>query len=102
MAFHKAEALGKAPKKISAAGPAPDLEEAFDVSNSLLVSVYDIDAQYKAGQVDDDVPEAEEEKEEVDDDPEHDSLIKPSKPKGKPGIKGKGTIATKGRGVRKS
>ncbi|KAI0709836.1 DNA replication factor C, large subunit [Earliella scabrosa] len=82
VAFHKAEALGKAPKKISAAGPAPDLEEAFDV--------------------DDDVPEAEEEKEEVDDDPEHDSLIKPSKPKGKPGIKGKGTIATKGRGVRKS
>ena len=32
IAFHKAEALGKAPKKLAAAGPAPDLEEAFDVS----------------------------------------------------------------------
>lgn len=32
VAFHKAELLGKAPKKIAAAGPAPDLEEAFDVS----------------------------------------------------------------------
>lgn len=32
VAFHKAEALGKVPKKIAAAGPAPDLEEAFDVS----------------------------------------------------------------------
>ena len=31
VAFHKAEALGKAPKKLAAAGPAPDLEEAFDV-----------------------------------------------------------------------
>ena len=33
VAFHKAEALGKVPKKIAAAGPAPDLEEAFDVSS---------------------------------------------------------------------
>lgn len=32
IAFHKAVELGKAPKKIAAAGPAPDLEEAFDVS----------------------------------------------------------------------
>ena len=32
VAFHKAEMLGKAPKKLAAAGPAPDLEEAFDVS----------------------------------------------------------------------
>ena len=31
VAFHKAEALGKAPKKLAATGPAPDLEEAFDV-----------------------------------------------------------------------
>jgi replication factor C subunit 1 len=30
--FHKAQDLGKVPKKL-AAGPAPDLEEAFDVSH---------------------------------------------------------------------
>ena len=29
--FHKASFLGKAPKKLSGAGPAPDLEDAFDV-----------------------------------------------------------------------
>lgn len=32
IAFHKAETLGKVPKKLASAGPAPDLEEAFDVS----------------------------------------------------------------------
>ncbi|KAI0788071.1 replication factor RFC1 C terminal domain-containing protein [Fomes fomentarius] len=81
VAFHKAEALGKAPKKIAAAGPAPDLEEAFDV--------------------DDEVPEAEEdEKEEIDDKPENDSLIKAPKQKGNAtGSKGK---AVKGRGAKKS
>ena len=31
VAFHKAVDLGKAPKKIAAAGPVPDLEEAFEV-----------------------------------------------------------------------
>jgi len=33
IAFHKAIDLGKAPKKIAAAGPAPDLEEAFEVDD---------------------------------------------------------------------
>ena len=32
IAYHKAQDLGKLPKKISDAGPAPDLEEAFEVS----------------------------------------------------------------------
>ena len=32
IAFHKAQDLGKAPKKIAAAGPAPDLEEAYEVN----------------------------------------------------------------------
>ncbi|KAI8984816.1 replication factor RFC1 C terminal domain-containing protein [Trametes punicea] len=32
VAFHRAENLGKVPKKLAAVGPAPDLEEAFDVS----------------------------------------------------------------------
>lgn len=32
VAFHKAEDLGKAVKKLALAGPAPDLEEAIDVS----------------------------------------------------------------------
>lgn len=31
IAFHKAQDLGKVPKKIAAAGPAPDLEEAYEV-----------------------------------------------------------------------
>ena len=33
--FHKAQDLGKVPKKLSG-GPAPDLEEAFDVSTALV------------------------------------------------------------------
>ncbi|KAH9853277.1 DNA replication factor C large subunit [Lenzites betulinus] len=76
VAFHKAEALGKVPKKLAAAGPAPDLEEAFDV--------------------DDEVPDEAEEDEKEDDAPENDTLIR--KPKGK----GKAPAATtKGKGARK-
>ena len=33
--FHKAQDLGKIPKKLPG-GPAPDLEEAFDVSTALV------------------------------------------------------------------
>ncbi len=33
--FHKAQDLGKVPKKLPG-GPAPDLEEAFDVSTALV------------------------------------------------------------------
>ncbi|RDX48557.1 DNA replication factor C, large subunit [Lentinus brumalis] len=82
VAFHKAEALGKAPKKIAAAGPAPDLEEAFDV--------------------DDEVPD-EEEKEEADDNIENDSLIKASKgkAKGKATAKGKAAPVAKGKAAKK-
>lgn len=36
--FHKAQDLGKVPKKLPG-GPAPDLEEAFDVSTG-LVNIY--------------------------------------------------------------
>ncbi|KAI0637521.1 replication factor RFC1 C terminal domain-containing protein [Trametes polyzona] len=78
VAFHKAEALGKAPKKLAAVGPAPDLEEAFDVDDEV-------------------VEEAEEEKEDASDDaPENDSLIK------KPKVKGKAAAASsKGKGAKK-
>ena len=31
IAFHRAQDLGKAPKRIAGAGPGPDLEEAYDV-----------------------------------------------------------------------
>lgn len=34
IAFHKADDLGKAPKKLAASGPAPDLEEAYEVGLS--------------------------------------------------------------------
>ncbi|KAI0717599.1 DNA replication factor C, large subunit [Cerioporus squamosus] len=82
VAFHKAEVLGKAPKKIAAAGPAPDLEEAFDV--------------------DDEVPDAEEEeKDDTDDNPENDSLIKAPKGKGKAAARGKATTAAKGKAAKK-
>lgn len=37
--FHKAQDLGKAPKKIAAAGPLPDLEEALDVSHIQMPSL---------------------------------------------------------------
>lgn len=37
MPFHKAQEFGKIPRKI-AAEPAPDLEEAFDVSNLVFFS----------------------------------------------------------------
>lgn len=52
-------------------------------------------------QVDDEVPEAEEEKEETDDNPENDSLIKASKAKGKATAKGKAAPAAKGKGAKK-
>ncbi|KAL7281894.1 hypothetical protein ACG7TL_003360 [Trametes sanguinea] len=65
VAFHKAQDLGKVPKKLAAAGPAPDLEEAFDVDDEI-------------------VEEEEEEKGDASDEaPEHDSLIKVAKQKGK-------------------
>ncbi|KAH9936826.1 DNA replication factor C large subunit [Epithele typhae] len=79
LAFHKAEALGKPPKRLAAAGAAPDLEEAFDVE--------------------DEVP-ADEEKEEADDGLDNDKLIKASKGKGKGKAvavvaKGKGKVTKK-------
>ncbi|KAI0352482.1 DNA replication factor C, large subunit [Trametes cingulata] len=65
IAFHRAELLGKVPKKLAAAGPAPDLEEAFDVEDEIVEEA------------------EEEEKEDTDDAPEKDSLIKAAKQKGK-------------------
>ncbi|PSR83153.1 hypothetical protein PHLCEN_2v5802 [Hermanssonia centrifuga] len=75
VAFHKAIDLGKAPKKIASAGPAPDLEEAFEV--------------------DEDIPDEPEDKGVEDDDITRDSLIKAPKAKGAgakstAGVKGKG------------
>ena len=48
------------------------------------------------------MPEAEEEKEETDDNPENDSLIKAAKGKGKATAKGKAATTAKGRGAKKS
>ena len=80
--FHKATDLGKAPKKLAAGGPAPDIEDAFEV--------------------DDDVPDdADEDKGKEDqDDVTKDSLIKMPKKKkaaatGATAAKGKATKAKK-------
>ncbi|KAH9936829.1 replication factor RFC1 C terminal domain-containing protein [Epithele typhae] len=79
LAFHKAEALGKPPKRLAAAGAAPDLEEAFDVEDEVS---------------------ADEEKEEADEGLENDKLIKAAKGKGKGKAvavvaKGEGKVAKK-------
>ncbi|KAI0655304.1 DNA replication factor C, large subunit [Cubamyces menziesii] len=79
VAFHKAENLGKAPKKLASLGPAPDLEEAFDVDDEV-------------------VEEAEEKEDDSDDSPEHDSLIKVPKGKGK----GKAAAGARGKGAKRS
>ncbi|KAJ3488056.1 hypothetical protein NLI96_g3101 [Meripilus lineatus] len=77
VAFHKAQDVGKAARKIAAAGPAPDLEEAYEVDD------------------DDDTPEDAKDVDEDDDDISHDSLIKaPGKGKGKAPAKAKGTAAS--------
>jgi replication factor C subunit 1 len=74
IAFHKAADLGKAPKKL-AGGPAPDLEEVFDVRSILARRCQ---ADHK--QMEEDI---EEEKEEKPADPiSKDKLLKESKPKG--------------------
>ncbi|KAI0092881.1 DNA replication factor C, large subunit [Irpex rosettiformis] len=74
IAFHKAVDLGRVPKKIASAGPAPDLEEAFEV--------------------DDEIPDDVNEKDAEDDtDVSHDSLIK--RPKGKAGAGGSTAAKTK-------
>ncbi|OBZ65494.1 hypothetical protein A0H81_14619 [Grifola frondosa] len=65
IAFHKAESLGKVPKKIAAAGPVPDLEEAFDFDDDV------------------DVVDESEDKNGSNNDADHDSLIKATKQKGK-------------------
>ncbi|KAL6304141.1 replication factor RFC1 C terminal domain-containing protein [Sparassis latifolia] len=71
--FHKAQDLGKVPKKLAALGPAPDLEEAFDVEEDI-------------------VEESEDKPSSNDDDVTHDSLIKAPK-------KGKGTVSSKGKAI---
>ncbi|PCH41743.1 DNA replication factor C large subunit [Wolfiporia cocos MD-104 SS10] len=76
--FHKATDLGKVPKKIAAAGPIPDLEEAMDI--------------------DEETEEFAEAEEESDDDISKDSLIKA--PKAKPGAKSSATTKGKGKAKR--
>jgi len=81
VAFHKAFDLGKAPKKIAAAGPAPDLEEAYEV--------------------DDEIDEAPEEKDNSDD-ISRDSLIKmPKKAKGAAGATSKPKAKPNGKATAK-
>ena len=78
VAFHKAVDLGRAPKKIAAAGPVPDLEEAFEVGVLPWCSGRCVDVPL---QVDEELPEEPEEKANDDeDDITQDSLIK--RPKG--------------------
>lgn len=61
--FHKAQDLGKIPKKL-AGGPAPDIEDAFEVDDD----------------VEDEEP-SEDEKDDEKDDVKHDKLIKAPKQK---------------------
>jgi replication factor C subunit 1 len=87
--FHKATDLGKAPKKL-AGGPAPDLEEVFEVSIVFHFDVFDLTRV--CYQVDDEIPDAsdsEEGKGDDSDDLTKDSLIKVPKKKKAPAAKGK-------------
>lgn len=74
------------PKKLAAAGPAPDLEEAYEV-RKLLPS--DARSILKLVQVDEDISDDTEEKTDdaEDDDISHDSLIKMPKGKGKAAVR---------------
>ena len=42
--FHKAQDLGKLPKKLDA-GPAPDLEEAYDVSGWVTLRIHNLTSE---------------------------------------------------------
>lgn len=73
--FHRAQDLGKAPKKIADAGPAPDLEEAYEVSSSLSYSAV-INSNITS-QVDEELPDDDDDKKDADlDDVAFDSLVK--------------------------
>ncbi|KAI0689101.1 DNA replication factor C large subunit [Cytidiella melzeri] len=78
IAFHKAVDLGRTAKKIAAAGPAPDLEEAFEV--------------------DEELPDEPDEKVDDEADVSRDSLIK--RPQGQ--VAARGSTATKGKAKGKS
>ena len=82
--FHKAQDLGKVPKKL-AAGPAPDLEEAFDVS--LKDSIRSSDSTYPQ-QMDDIIDDASDDEKKNPDDISNDKLIQQTKRKSN-GSKGK-------------
>jgi replication factor C subunit 1 len=80
--FHKAQDLGKVPKKL-AADSVPDLEEAFDVSLSPL-SLDDVDPIHLLSQLDEAVDEVSDEDEKSArnaDDVGNDKLIKAPKKK---------------------
>lgn len=81
--------LGKVPKKL-AGGPVPDLEEAFDV-RVLFLSSSPFFAEMGARQVEDEVPESDDENKKGDDDGiSGDKLLSTSKP----GKKAKTTTTT--------
>lgn len=82
MPFHKAQEFGKVPKKL-AGGPAPDLEDVFDVrtTSPLLLRMY---TDVAIEQLEDDVEEEVDIKDdEGSEDVSKDSLIKEAKGKGK-------------------
>ena len=79
--FHKAQEFGKAPKKLSG-GPAPDLEDVFDVRDLFLCPMIQILTFQR--QLEDDVEEEVDVKDdEGSEDVSKDSLIKEAKGKGK-------------------
>jgi replication factor C subunit 1 len=77
--FHKAQDLGKAPKKL-AGGPAPDLEEAFVCLYDELHGAVSTDLQLQIDDIPDDEEEDAKPKESVDD-ISGDKLIQASKKK---------------------
>jgi replication factor C subunit 1 len=51
--FYKAQELGKAPKKIANAGPAPDIEDAYEVGPILMTDAFVLTLPYQMDELDD-------------------------------------------------
>lgn len=85
--FHKAQDLGKVPKKL-AGGPAPDLEEAYVRALFVCVAVPILICRFKIDDVED-VSEDESKAKDDTDDVTKDSLIKASKKRKAPAAKPK-------------
>jgi replication factor C subunit 1 len=85
--FHKAQDLGKVPKKL-AGGPAPDLEEAYVCALFLCVAVLILTRCFKIDDVED-VSDDESKAKDDTDDITKDSLIKATKKRKAPAAKPK-------------